>query len=63
MATVLPWGFLDFSGGVSEFDAVEDCEDTDSLLSREASSGVRETFSEDGDTAQETGQGFVLVMT
>lgn len=50
---VLPWGFLVFSGGVSEVDPVEECEDTDSLLLREASSGVGETFSEDGDTAQE----------
>lgn len=73
MATVLLWGFLDFSGGeVSEVDAEEDCEDTDSLLPREASSGFRETFSEDGATTQETGsrerdthtrQGFGSTMT
>lgn len=45
----MPWGFLVFSGGVSEVDAVEDCEDTDSLLPKEASSGVRQTFSVGGD--------------
>lgn len=57
MATVLPWGFLVFSGGVSEVDAVEDCEDTDSLLPKEASSGVRQTFSEGGDAVAERERG------
>lgn len=52
MAPGLSWGCLLFSGGVSELDPVEDCEDTDSLLPIELSSGPGETFSEDGGAAE-----------